>query len=123
MTDDRKAKGEAMRAQLWGPNLPRSAMPERIARYTNDHLFGDVWQDPALSTQEHSLITCAVLVALGRDEQQKVHFRGARNLGIPREKLEAMIGHVMHYAGWPTGATASRVLKEVWDQMDAEQKP
>jgi 4-carboxymuconolactone decarboxylase len=123
MTGDRKTKGEAMRARLWGPNLPRSSMPERVARYTNDHLFGDVWQDPALTTEEHSLITCAVLVALGRDEQQRVHFRGARNLGIPREKLEAMIGHVMHYAGWPTGATASRVLKEVCEQMDGENKP
>ena len=123
MTDNRAKLGAEMRAKLWGPNPPRSSMPERIARYTNDHLFGDVWQDPALTTQEHSLITCAVLVALGRDEQQKVHFRGARNLGISREKMEAMIGHVMHYAGWPTGATASRVLKEVWDQMDAEQKP
>ena len=64
---------------------------------------------------------CAVPLAPGPEEQQKVHFRGARNLGISREKLEAMIGHVMHYAGWPTGATASRVLKEVWEQMDAEQ--
>ena len=44
MTDDRAKLGAEMRARLWGPNPPRSAMPERIARYTNDHLFGDVWQ-------------------------------------------------------------------------------
>lgn len=90
--------------------------------YTNDHLIGDVWQDLAQTTQAHSVLACAVMVALGRDEQQRVHFRSARNRGIQREKLEAMIGHMMHYAGWPAGANALRVLKEVQDQMDAEQK-
>ena len=32
-----------------------------------------------------------------------------------------MIEHVMHYAGWPVGMTAARVLSEVWDQMDKEE--
>lgn len=122
MPDNRKELGEALRVRLFGQGvLRRSNVPERIQRYTNDHLFGDVWQDPALSVQEHSLLTCATLVALGLDEQQKAHFRGARNLGIKKEKLEAMIGHVMHYAGWPAGMTAARVLNEVWDQMDKEE--
>lgn len=120
MTDDRKAKGEALTQRLFKRPAGAPYVPERIKRHTNDHLFGDVWQNPALSTEEHSLITCAVLVATGREEQQRGHFRAARNLGIPREKLEAMIEHVMHYAGWPAGMTAARVLSEVWEQMDKE---
>ena len=49
-----------------------------------------------------------------------MHLRGARNLGIPRATLDAMILHVAHYAGWPVAVSASRVLNEVWEQMDGE---
>jgi 4-carboxymuconolactone decarboxylase len=94
-------------------------MPRALARYTLLHLFGDVWQGDDLAIEERSLVTCAVLVALGRESEQRAHFRGARNLGIPREKLEAMITHVAHYAGWPVAVSASSVLDEVWQDMDA----
>jgi alkylhydroperoxidase/carboxymuconolactone decarboxylase family protein YurZ len=47
-----------------------------------------------------------------------LHFVGARNVGIPREKLEAAITHVAHYAGWPVAMTAFRVLNEVWPADD-----
>jgi len=58
-------------------------------------------------------------VALAREREQLLHFRAARNLGIPREKLEAMIAHVAHYAGWPVAVSAARVLDTVWSEMDA----
>ena len=80
--------GAEMRAKLWGPNLPRSSMPERIACYTNDHLFGDVWQDPALSTQEHSLLTCAVLVALVSAAVRSDLEHGGQSAEIGRNGVE-----------------------------------
>lgn len=101
-----------------GPRT-RGVNPE-LMRYTIDHLFGDVWQNDDLELTQRSLITCAVLVALGRESEQYLHFRGARNLGIERSTLEAMLTHVAHYAGWPVAASGSRVLDEVWSQMDAE---
>lgn len=84
------------------------------------HLFGDVWQGNELAIEERSLITCATLTTLGREAELRLHVRGARNLGIGREKLEAMMIHVAHYAGWPAGVSALRVLDEVWDDMDAQ---
>ena len=95
-------------------------LPDEMARYTMAHLFGDVWQGPELELRERSMITCAVLVALARENEQRLHFRGARNLGIAREQLEALITHVGHYAGWPVAVSALRLLDEVWEQMDAE---
>ena len=53
-------------------------------------------------------------LALYRLNEQHVHFLGAKNLGIPRAKMEAMITHVAHYAGWPCAASAFGVLNEVW---------
>ncbi|MCH9673550.1 MAG: carboxymuconolactone decarboxylase family protein, partial [Gammaproteobacteria bacterium] len=76
----------------------------------------DVWQGEELSTQERSLITCSMLVALNREAEQRIHFRAAKNLGLEREKIEGMITHAAHYAGWPVAASAFRVLAEVWPE-------
>lgn len=98
--------------------VARSAIPEKFSRYTMEHLFGDVWQGEELTLAQRSLITCTILVALNREAEQRIHFPGARNLGVEREMLEAMIVHAAHYAGWPVAASAFRVLSEVWPVED-----
>lgn len=90
------------------------SMPEDFTAYTISHLFGDVWQGDGLEIEQRSLITCVVLVALNREAEQRLHFVGAKNLGIARTQIEAMITHVAHYAGWPVAVSAFRVLNEVW---------
>ncbi len=118
--DPRLAKGLELAGTLFAGTGARPAIHAGLARHTMTHLFGEVWQDPTLDLQTRSLITCTVLVATGREAEQHLHFRGARNLGIRRETLEAMITHVAHYAGWPVAVSASRTLGEVWAAMDAE---
>jgi 4-carboxymuconolactone decarboxylase len=114
-TDDRQAKGRALTAKLFaGAPRAASAMPAKLQEYTTGHLFGDLWQGEELTLAERELITCTTLVALYRINEQRVHFVGAKNAGVPRSKIEAMITHVAHYAGWPCGATASGILNEVW---------
>ena len=121
MTDDeRMTRGRELVAELFAGGPQGRRLPPDMARYTVAHLFGDVWQGEELTLQERSLLTCAVLVALGREPEQRLHFRGARNLGIPREKLEAMMTHVAHYAGWPVAVSGLRVLGDVWDEMDSQ---
>ena len=118
--DDKLQKGVGLAMQLFA-GLERSAppMPAELQRHTFEHLFGDVWQGEELELQERSLITCTVLVALARESEQFLHFRAARNLGIERSKLDAMIAHVAHYAGWPVAISAARTLDQVWAEMDA----
>jgi 4-carboxymuconolactone decarboxylase len=115
-TDDRIAKGRALSARLFAGAERRAsaAMPKKLQDYTTGHLFGDVWQGDDLSLEDRELITCTTLVALYRINEQRVHFVGAKNAGIPRAKIEAMITHVAHYAGWPCAASAVTVLNEVW---------
>ena len=119
--EDRLEAGRALAAKLFA-GAPRAApLPPEMARHTMTHLFGDVWQGEELSLQERSLITCSTLVALGREAEQRLHFRGARNLGIERDKLEGLLVHVAHYAGWPVAVSALRTLDAVWEEMDAQQ--
>jgi 4-carboxymuconolactone decarboxylase len=91
-----------------------------LMQATVEHLFGTIWSRPGMSIEERSLTTLTVLVALNRESEQLLHFRGARNLGISKDKLEEMILHVAHYSGWPVVISANRILNEVWDTMDRE---
>jgi len=114
MSESRIEKGMALVRRLFGDRAGGTPLPADFARMTVEHLFGDVWQGEGLELAERSLLTCSVLVALGREAEQRLHFQGARNLGVPRQKLEAAISHVAHYAGWPVAVSAFRTLAEVW---------
>ena len=67
---------------------------------------------------QRSMITLTVLVALNRENELKSHLRGAKNLGITKEKIEEMILHVAHYSGFPTAVSASQLLNKVWDEEE-----
>ena len=88
-----------------------------LLRQIIDMLYGTVWSRTAqLSLQERSMITLTVLVALNRENELKSHLRGAKNLGITKEKIEEMILHVAHYSGFPTAVSASQLLNKIWDE-------
>lgn len=117
---ERLERGRALAARLLAGAPRGRRLPAEMSRHTMGHLFGDVWQGDDLELEQRSLITCTVLVALGRENEQRLHFRGARNLGIERPTLEGMITHVAHYAGWPVAVSAMRILDETWEEMDAQ---
>ncbi|MEM7020460.1 MAG: carboxymuconolactone decarboxylase family protein [Pseudomonadota bacterium] len=118
MSDPAKRdKGIALVRRLFaGIDTGGVKMPKTLTNYTMEHVFGDVWQQEDLELEERSLVTCTILIALSREEEQRLHFVGAKNLGIPRSKLEAVITHAAHYAGWPAAVGASRILNEVWPE-------
>ena len=86
-----------------------------------DALYGTIWsRDEVIDLKERSLITVAVLVALNRENELKIHIRGALNLGISKEKLEEMILHVAHYSEFPTGVSANQILNEIVSDFEKE---
>jgi 4-carboxymuconolactone decarboxylase len=88
-----------------------------------DALYGSIWsRDDIISLPERSLITVAVLVALNRENELKIHIRGALNLGVSKEKIEEMILHVAHYSGFPTGVSANQILNDICSEIDQESK-
>lgn len=113
--DDKRSKGIELARVLLKGTPKGGRVPDKFRDYSLEHLFGDVWQGEELSTEERSLITCAILVGLNRENEQQIHFRAARNLGLPREKIEGLIIHAAHYAGWPCAASAFNTLNEVWE--------
>jgi 4-carboxymuconolactone decarboxylase len=98
------------------------AMQERVgslapqfAQLTDDLLYGDVWNDPALSPRDRSLITVASLVSLYRTEQISAHLRRALDNGVTQDELVHALTHLAFYVGWPAALTAMMRLKEIAD--------
>ena len=88
-----------------------------------DALYGNIWsRDEIISLTERSLITVAVLVALNRENELKIHIKGALNLGVSKDKIEEMILHVAHYSGFPTGVSANQILNDICAEIDNESK-
>jgi len=75
-------------------------------------LFGDVWERPGLSKRDRSLITCATLIALGREKQLTGHLQRALDNGVTKDEISEMITHLAFYAGWPAAMTAALVAKD-----------
>ena len=119
MADNERAKrGDDIRKKLFG--TPPSPGPtfDRLNAVTVEHLFGDIWTRPGLALRDRSLITCAVLTALGKELQLKVHMKGALNIGVGREEILEMMVHIAHYSGWPTAVNGTRVAEEVFKELD-----
>lgn len=87
-------------------------MQEIVTRYC----FGEVWNRPLLDRKMRSLLTLAILAAIGKPNQIKVHVKGALANGVSEDEIREVFLHVMIYAGVPAAVDgflyASEVLKE-----------
>ncbi len=75
--------------------------------------WGDVWGDPTLPWKTRSMLTLAMMTALHREEEFKVHFRAARRAGIGDEELRAVLVQAGIYGGIPAANAAFRWAAEV----------
>jgi 4-carboxymuconolactone decarboxylase len=82
--------------------------------------WGHVWSRPNFTKRERSIITIALLAALGQDEEVAMHVRATANTGASREDVREALLHVAIYAGVPAANHAIKIAKRVYEQMDAE---
>ncbi|MEA5455935.1 carboxymuconolactone decarboxylase family protein [Sinomonas sp. JGH33] len=85
-----------------------------LVGYTDNVLFGQVWERPELSPRDRSLATVAALVAGGNAEQLTFHLAFAKQNGLTEEELVEGITHLAFYAGWPKAMSALAVAKRVF---------
>ena len=91
-----------------------------LAHYTEDVLFGEVWERPQLSKRDRSLITVATLTALYRTNELPAHLKLALANGVTRDELTELITHLAFYAGWPCAASAVGAARKVFAEKDPQ---
>lgn len=85
-----------------------------ITRYA----WGEVWSRPGLARHTRSLLTLALMVALNRGDEFKMHVRAAFNNGVTRDEIKELLLHTALYAGLPAANTAYHLAEEVFAELD-----
>lgn len=80
--------------------------------FITEGAWGSVWSRSGLSKRERSLVTIALLAALGHDEELAMHIRATANTGASPDDIKEALLHVAVYAGVPAANRAFKVAKE-----------
>lgn len=85
-------------------------------RFITETAWGTVWAGDGIDRRTRSLVTIAILAALGRHEELALHLRATRNTGATAEEIREALLHVAVYAGVPAANAAFAVAKSILAQ-------
>lgn len=88
---------------------------ELITQYA----WGEIWSRPGLARHTRSLLTVAMMVALNRPDEFRLHVRAALNNGVTRDELKEVLLQAAIYCGVPAANSAFHLAEEVFAQMEA----
>ncbi|RLJ39871.1 carboxymuconolactone decarboxylase family protein [Acidovorax sp. 106] len=114
-------KGLATRKQVMGEDFVANAFANAtdftmpMQEFITRNAWGDVWQREGLELKTRSLITVALLTALGKQHELKGHVRGALNNGASVQEIQEVLLHASIYCGVPAAVDAFRSAAEVID--------
>ena len=88
-----------------------------FAHFNDDVLFGENWNNTDIDLKTRCIITVVSLVSQGVvDSSLKYHLQNAKNNGVTKSEIAAILTHNAFYAGWPKAWAAFNLAKEVWSE-------
>src|SRR5690349_24449048 len=126
MDDTRYEQGlDVRRAVLGAEHVARAQARQTpfdadFQRFITETAWGSVWARPGLDRRTRSLITIAILAALGRTEELRLHLGASQNIGVDEREVAEALLHVAVYAGVPAANTAFAVAKSVLTPAEEE---
>ena len=82
-----------------------------------EYCWGAVWGRDDLPRKTRSLLNLAILTALNRPHELKVHVRGALNNGVTKQEIREVLLHAAIYCGVPAAVDAFRVAQETFKEL------
>ncbi|MBP0438693.1 3-oxoadipate enol-lactonase [Tianweitania sediminis] len=90
-------------------------------RFITEGAWGTVWSSGQFTLRERSVVTIALLAALGQDDEVAMHVRATRNTGASERDIAEALMHVAVYAGVPAANHAIKIAKKTFADMREEQ--
>ena len=87
-----------------------------FAELLNTYCWNDIWNRPGLPKQTRSMLNLAMLSALGKEHELKLHINGALNNGLTKEQIREVFLQVAIYCGVPAAVVSFRCAKEVFKE-------
>lgn len=82
----------------------------------NTYCWNDIWNRPGLDRKTRSMLNMAMLIALNRGPELKLHVNGALNNGLTKEQIREVMLQTAIYCGVPAAVEAFRVAREVFKE-------
>lgn len=120
------AKGLAVRKSVLGAaHVDRAlsgatSFDSDFQTFITESVWGAVWTRPGLDRRMRSLLTLALLAALGHHEEFRLHVRATAHTGVTAEEVREVLLHLAPYAGVPAANTAFCLARDVFEEMERE---
>lgn len=86
-----------------------------FAHYNDDVLFGENWNNQEIDLKTRCMITVVALISSGvTDSSLNYHLMNAKNNGVTKSEMAAIITHIAFYVGWPKAWAAFNMAKELY---------
>jgi 4-carboxymuconolactone decarboxylase len=124
--ESRFERGMRVRREVLGDEHVERALARQtdvdagFQRFITEVAWGTLWARPTLDRRTRSLLTIALLAALGRHEELALHLRASRTIGVAQEEIAEALMHVAVYAGVPAANSAFALAKRVLEQAPAD---
>jgi 4-carboxymuconolactone decarboxylase len=87
-----------------------------LQELVTQYCWGDIWNRPGLERKTRSLLNLAMLTALNRPHELRLHIRGALNNGVTKEEIREVFLQAAIYCGVPAGVESFRIAREVFSE-------
>ena len=120
---ERYAEGMATRRSVLGDahvdraEAAKTAFDAPFQELITEAAWGHVWSRPDWTKRERSMVTIALLAALGQDEEVAMHVRATANTGATPQDIREALLHVEIYAGVPAANHAFKIVKKAYEEM------
>jgi len=88
-----------------------------LQELVTQYCWGEIWARPGLDRRTRSFLNLAMITALNRPHELKLHVRGAINNGLTKEEIAEVFLQTAIYCGVPAALDSFRVAKEVFKEM------
>jgi 4-carboxymuconolactone decarboxylase len=128
VSNEKFEKGLALRKQVLGAEYVEKSMAGAdsfsmpMQELSTEYCWGHVWTRPGLALRDRSLINIAMISALNRPHELKLHVKAALNNGLSRDEIREVILQVAVYCGVPAGIDSTRIAREAFAELDAAKK-
>ncbi len=97
----------------------RNAFNEEFQDLITRYAWGEIWTRPGLARHTRSLVTLALMLALNRNDEFRMHVRAAANNGVSRDEIKELLLQCAIYCGVPAANAAFHMASEVFAEVDA----
>jgi 4-carboxymuconolactone decarboxylase len=88
-----------------------------LQELVTQYCWGEVWGRPGLDRKTRSLLNLAMISALNRPHELKIHIKGALTNGVTKDEIKEVFLQVAIYCGVPASVDSFRLAKEVFDEL------